>query len=134
MSLGSQLWACSSCIPESDRHWCGARVEKPPYWPGSLQGTSSPFLAAFSPCLIPVSTMEAQSPRLTQAPPSPLAKRFPPAGPWAGVGTGQEGHHSPPTRARHAALGTFHLSLSKLLRCQGLPEAASLAQAFPSLL
>lgn len=105
ISLGSELWACSSCILESGRHWCGARVEKPPSWPGSLQGISSPFSAAFSPCLIPLSTMEVQSPRLRHAPSPPLAKRFPPAGPWAGAGTGQEGPHSPRTgTCLHAAL------------------------------
>lgn len=75
ISLGSELWACSSCIPESGRHWC-ARVEKPHSWLGSPQGISSPFSAAFSPCLIPTSAMEAQSPQLTHAPPSPLAKHF----------------------------------------------------------
>lgn len=40
-SLGSELWACSSCIPEAGRHWCGPRVEKPPCWLGSLQGIHS---------------------------------------------------------------------------------------------
>lgn len=108
---------------------------------------SSPFSAAFSPCLIPESATEAQSPRFTYAPPSfPSAKRFPPARPWAGVGTGQEGHHSPPTgtcqvcspvpscHREDTAMGTFHLSPSKLLRCQWFPEAASVAQAFLCLL
>lgn len=42
---------------------------------------TSPFSAVFSPCLIPMSLMEAQSPRLMHASPSPLAKRFPPARP-----------------------------------------------------
>ncbi|KAI1234961.1 hypothetical protein IHE44_0002587 [Lamprotornis superbus] len=146
ISLGSELWACSSCILESGRHWCGATVEKPPSWPGSLQGISSPFSAAFSPCLIPLSTMEVQSPRLRHAPPPPLAKRFPPASPWAGAGTGQEGPHSPRTGTCKAcgpvpsccredtAMGTYHLSPSKLLCCQWLPEATSLAQVFLTLL
>lgn len=101
ISLGSELWACSSCIPESGRHWCGPRVEKPPCWLGSLQGISSPLSAAFSPCLMPMSTMEVQSPWLRHARPSPSAKRFPAAGPWARTRGGQEGHLPPPTSHRH---------------------------------
>lgn len=114
--------------------------------PGQDPRRASPFSTAFSPCLIPTSAVEAQSPWLMHTPPSLLAKHFPPDRPWAGAGTGQEGHCSPPTgmcqacgpvafcQREDAAMATFHLSLSKLLRCQWLPGATSLAQAFPSLL
>lgn len=59
------------------------------------------------------------------------------------AGPVQEGHCSPPTGASHlvpscqreyGTMATFHPSLSKLLRCQQLPEAPCVAQTLPSLL
>lgn len=105
ISLGSELWACSSCIPESGRHWC-ARVEKPHSWLGSPAGHLFSILCCVLSMPYPNERNGGAEPSAHACTSFPLSKALflqPGRGPgreWGRKGTA----HLPQARARRAAL------------------------------